>query len=233
MADLFFDAAGWVGKTAKAAPKGAPAKVDPLVTVGTKKIRKSQYKALQDFARDNKVALSVVLAKADIPQVRNAKFEGHVIGLNLTGNKSIVKLDALAKLPNLDKLILHNTGVTDIGPLKNCKNLGEISLSGTGVKDLSSLRTLRNLEIVCLVGMKKSNINLSPLAGSKNLIALYISGGTSILSLTPLDGLLKLRWLGVKGTKIGTRGITQADITALNTARATLGAKTSLRPMIQ
>lgn len=79
--------------------------------------------------------------------------------------------------PNLDKLFLNNTKITDLTWTQNFPRIRRLSLEDNEIEDLSML------------------------ALQKNLVELWI-GGTKIKSIEPLNGMNSLNYIGIDGLDI-------------------------------
>ena len=157
-----------VSKPAPGTLGGVTAKTDPIVTVGGKKIKKSQFLVLKQLDRDNpQVSLAKILSGATITST------GNVIGLDLNGVKGIKNIRALAKLTYLKGLFLYNTGITNISSLGKLANLERLSVGGTAITSITPLARLIKLKRLYLWGTKITSVEALG-AGHKNLEILYI-----------------------------------------------------------
>jgi internalin A len=181
-------------KPASGTPGGVTAKADPILTVGTKKIKKSQYKALVKLAKDNGITIQSVL------KVVNSNSRGLVLQLRLEKNPKVKNISAISALPDLQVLKLYSTGVKTINALSKCTKLWELSLGDTKVTDLKPLRGLKNLEVLYL--WKTSVTDITPLRNLPKLRELYLNGNTSITNIkVTLRQIKTLRKLNVLNTK--------------------------------
>ena len=151
--------------------------------------------------------------------------------LDLSGNPDVTYIGYVGTLENLRNLNLNSTGVSDLSALANLKELRVLKLCGVPATDLGPLAGLTFLEtleldpygsaaldISALAGLKNlstltvSTDDLRPLAGLGELTTLYVNGGFS--ELIPLARLKKLEVLHVRGTYgkldiTGLSGLTQ------------------------
>lgn len=73
------------------------------------------------------------------------KYCTDVVAIDL-GHMAVRTCDWAEYMPNLQYLILADTGITDIGPLANCENLVFLELFLTAVRDYSPLLSCTKLE---------------------------------------------------------------------------------------
>lgn len=183
-----------VSRLAPGIPGGVTAKTDPILTVGSKKIKQSQYKALKKLAQDNGITIQTVLKGV----ISNSN--GLVLQLRLEKNLKVKDISAISNLPDLQVLKLYSTGVKTINALSKCTKLRELSLGDTQVMDLKPLRGLKNLAIVYL--WKTRITDITPLGTLPKLRELYLNGNTSITNIyATLKLAKKLDKLNVTGTK--------------------------------
>jgi hypothetical protein len=113
------------------------------------------------------IAAHRILDRLDLDQVSEVS-----IGvLEMTGG-TISDISPLAKLVNLEKLVLSHNRISDISSLAHLTNLKELALSGNSIGDISALVGLKRLEVLDL-------------------------GENSISDIASLSGLINLRILDV------------------------------------
>jgi Leucine-rich repeat (LRR) protein len=81
-------------------------------------------------------------------------------------------LSPLAGLTALEHLNLHFNPITDLSPLENLTNLTYLNLGRN--YDLASIDSIKNLRQLRYLAIKPSGVDLSPLSGLTNLVALKI-----------------------------------------------------------
>jgi Leucine-rich repeat (LRR) protein len=75
-----------------------------------------------------------------------------LLELSLHRAKGILEVDALARHPRLERLVLTGTDLTDVQPLATLPALRELYLKETRVRDLAPLAQARSLEFLNLEG---------------------------------------------------------------------------------
>ena len=130
-----------------------------------------------------------------IVNISALKYFPNLTTLNLA-NHGVSRLDVLRAMPNLGELMLDNNRVRDISPLLACKSLYWLNIGGcdcteadlaplaqmTGLAWLSiaysnnihDVSVLANLTDLKALDMRGVAVDLSPLAGLKNLTSLYL-----------------------------------------------------------
>jgi internalin A len=130
-----------------------------------------------------------------IKNITALKFFPNLTTLNLA-NHGVSRIDVLRVMPNLGELMLDNNRVRDIRPLLACKNLYWLNIGGcecteadlaplaqmTGLAWLSiaysnnihDVSVLANLTDLKALDMRGVSVDLTPLAGLKNLTSLYL-----------------------------------------------------------
>ena len=91
--------------------------------------------------------------------------------VNFSGNRFIVDLDPLRKLPKLRVLIANKSGITDLSPLEAHGQIRYLDISDTEVKDIEPLRKFSNLEV--LVADRTQIDKIDPLYGLSALQKVY------------------------------------------------------------
>ncbi len=134
-----------------------------------------------------RAAIAKVLGKA--PDDPILKSEMATLTRLVMGDTGISDLTGLEEATNLTRLRLPNTSTSDISPLANLTNLEGLALSDNSISDISPLANLTNLTGLGLVGNSISDI--SPLANLTNLIGLGLVGN-SISDISPLANLTNL-----------------------------------------
>ena len=111
---------------------------------------------------------------------------------NVNGN-TVLDLQPLSGLTNLNRLNLSDNNISDISALSELKNLTTLlGLSGNNITDISALSVLKNL---IYLELRDNNItDISALSALQNLTHLKISGNniTDISELTNIRNLLLL-----------------------------------------
>lgn len=112
---------------------------------------------------------------------------------------NITNLTGLAAATNLDRLALHDNGISDLSPLKDLIKLQVLNLDGNIISDLSPLKGLINLTSLNL--SHNAITDFSPLAGLIRLESIHFTENP-IADLMPLTKLISLRRLHTWGTPI-------------------------------
>lgn len=120
-----------------------------------------------------------------------------VLAVDVSGG--VKTLGGLECLPNLQRLRLRSTRVTDLTPLAALRSMEYLELFDTPVADLTPIKGLTQLESLRLTGTKVKN--LGPLAGLQQLKELSLDS-TAVTDLTPILGLPQLRRLHLERTSI-------------------------------
>jgi hypothetical protein len=113
---------------------------------------------------------------------------------HLSEDFSDADLRKVAGMPDLLRLVLSGTQVSDLAPLSSLTALEELFLRGTRVSELSPLSGLTALEWLALERTPVSD--LAPLSSLSGLEWLTLRG-TQVSDLGPLSGLPRLRWIGL------------------------------------
>ena len=111
--------------------------------------------------------------------------------LDISGNE-ISDLSPLAGLTNLRHIKISHNNISDLSPLAKLPNLNRFDSWGNPLSDLSPLV---RLEVIDICG---GELDVSTLAGAKNLKELYLLGG-GVSDVSPLAKLTKLTRLRVAG----------------------------------
>ena len=114
------------------------------------------------------------------------------LDLRMTAVKNV---KPLARLKNLEILILDSTHIENIKPLENLVNLREFDFSFTKVSDLKPIRKLTNLETLKLNFAKIRS--LDAIGDLSNLQSLSIAAST-VSNLKPIKKLNNLRELDLR-----------------------------------
>jgi hypothetical protein len=157
---------------------------------------------------------------------RNAK--GAVIGVNLRGSWiADADMDALASLPELERLDLSLTRVTDVGllKLKNLQNVRELNLFYAELitdEGLAAMKTWPRIERINLRGTKVTDNTLALLAGKASVVELDIGFAevtdSGLQYLARLPNLKRVAFGGNKMTDVGMQvlrslpGLTHLDV---------------------
>ncbi len=128
-------------------------------------------------------------------------------------NTGVSELGPLAGLTGLQTLWLSNTGVSELGPLAGLTGLQMLSLDNTGVSELGPLAGLTGLQMLSLSNTGVSE--LGPLAGLTGLQTLSLHN-TGVSELGPLAGLTGLQTLYLHNTGVSELG-PLAGLTGLQT----------------
>ena len=119
--------------------------------------------------------------------------------IDISGNKSIVSLAPLTKLPSLEFLDASSTGISGIEPLAESVNLRELDISDTPVTALSSLSALTTLQVLDISGTGITD--LLPIATLRNLQQLSLNK-CPVTSVKPLLSLKRLELLHASGVPV-------------------------------
>jgi hypothetical protein len=125
-------------------------------------------------------------------------------------------LDQLPGLPNVERLDLRNTNITDAGlvNLQPLKRLAELrlpeSITDAGLENLKDLQFIQELY---LDNTQISGEGLASLKNSHQLRVLVLSG-TSVddAGLGHLAGLHQLEWLNLSSTQVSDRGLARLQL---------------------
>ena len=150
--------------------------------------------------------------------------EKRALHLNLSGCVNLSDLKPVAKLLNLQKLILSEcSNIKTLRPLASCKKLQSLSIAGCRkISDLAPLVKMKELQNLDIQGCTQiANISplaklkelrylslnaykhdyLWPLAEARNLEDLVLNGAAGDIDLSPLSTLHNLRALHLHGFK--------------------------------
>jgi internalin A len=120
-------------------------------------------------------------------------------------------------IPNLDRLFLDRTAITDLSPLQGMTGLKRLFLSRTAITDLSPLLSITELQELFL--SRTAITDFSPLQGMNGLRGLQLDH-TAITDLLPLRGMTGLQTLSLDRTAITDlsplRGMTGLQTLSLN-----------------
>ncbi|MCY1055632.1 leucine-rich repeat domain-containing protein [Nannocystis sp. SCPEA4] len=122
-----------------------------------------------------------------------------VVGVTLHDDLRATDLSFLARLPNVRRLLLFRTQVSELGALAKLPQLEELNLAGCPVADLSPLVSCRRLRHLTLSHTRVHD--LRPLAALDGLQSLDLEG-TSVRDLEPLGAHRGLRELFLDGTEV-------------------------------
>ncbi len=119
----------------------------------TKRIKQENMALLEDWNKFSD-AWKSILSKAgkfgNKPSANDLRKLSKVKILNINGNKDIKNLDPINMFPNLSKLKMENTEISDLEPLKNLGKLKELFCSNSKVsKDV--VRSFRKTNPKCFV----------------------------------------------------------------------------------
>ncbi|MDE0688029.1 MAG: leucine-rich repeat domain-containing protein [Candidatus Poribacteria bacterium] len=148
-----------------------------------------------------------------ISDLTGLEFATNLEWLKIQGNQ-ISDLSPIAGLTKLDLLDISGNEIRDLSPLTGLKNLRHVKISHNNISDLSPLAQLPTLnrfdswgnplsdlsplvelEVIDICG---GELDISTLAGAKNLKELYLLGG-GVSDVSPLAKLTKLTRLGIAG----------------------------------
>ena len=142
---------------------------------------------------------------------------GRVVSLDFSStNATNPWLKNLSGLPNVERLNLRNTEVSDSG-MKYVAGLGRLaqlrlpeSITNAG---LEQLKDLRFLEELYLDNAAVTGSGLEVLKDSKHLRVLVLSN-TAVADdgLTHLAGMSQLEWLNLSGTQVTDRGLARLQL---------------------
>lgn len=122
--------------------------------------------------------------------------------LDLTGCRfAATELEVLSKLPNLQKLVLSNCGLSTIANLQEATSLTYLDLSNNTIRNLEPLQKMEHLQELYL--KLNAVTSLDSLIALYNLEKLDISFN-SVSSLAPLAQCSKLTWLDASNNTISS-----------------------------
>ena len=98
--------------------------------------------------------------------------------LDIGHNSDLTDGSFFANFPDLEVLIISQTGITDISSLANCPHLEYLEIQHTGVSDISALRDAKELRHLNIGDSRVSDI--SPLFGLTEMERLYICAGSLV-----------------------------------------------------
>lgn len=141
-----------------------------------------------------------------------------VVGLEAIdcSGKTIISLEPLQRLRNLQRLDAHNTRITRLGRISGLRNLVELNISGTSVTSLEPLEHLTRLWSLHCAGCPLTSLN-----GLQQLVELghLDVTGTAVTSLAPIAYLPQLKNVIACDTqlrdKVSTAGLEAAGVTVL------------------
>lgn len=122
-----------------------------------------------------------------------------VVSVTLHDDRRAASLDFLARLPNVRRLLLFRTQVSDLRVVSQLQQLEELNLAGCPVEDLSPLATCRALRDLTLSHTRVRD--LGPLAELDALQSLDLAG-TCVRDLGPLRSHRGLRELFLDHSEI-------------------------------
>lgn len=128
----------------------------------------------------------------DSVEFRHIKNISAIEKLDLSNNKYIRDIEALAQLKNLRLLDLSGTEVSDISPIRNLTELVDLNLSGTDVQDLTPLRYSIKLQSLSINNTPVQDIFiLERMASLKtfNAAKTGVSDFSAVANLTTLEKL--------------------------------------------
>jgi hypothetical protein len=157
---------------------------------------------------------------------------GHVAWVSLTSRARDADLVQVGRLGYLERLDLHNSGVTGAGlaQLKNLSRLHTLALVRTkiGDSDMVQLKSLSGLRVLSLEGTNVGDQGLSELMQLTELEDLDLaSTSTSDAGLAHLRNLTKLQVLNLTRTSIRDAGLVHlaglANLRELTLSRTSVG----------
>ena len=140
----------------------------------------------------------------------------HLRYLDLSECSISADMKVIATLPELETLLLRNSGISSLNFLKNAPALKTLDLSSNAVGNLSALSSSTGLEVLYLRDNAVSN--LKPLADLTELSILDLADNV-IRDLSPLASCTKLTVLDVSGNKLSSVASVQ-NLTGLTTFHA-------------
>lgn len=132
------------------------------------------------FAAGNRIESANAIAKV-----------GSISQLILNDNPGIQSLKALSDLTQLVLLHLESCDLTSLQELGDLKHIKSLSLSQNPIDSISPLSGLTSLTHLALQGTKVSD--LTPVTTLRSLEEIYLANIPSIVNLTGLENLPKLR----------------------------------------
>ncbi|WP_052559370.1 hypothetical protein [Enhygromyxa salina] len=117
------------------------------------------------------------------------EFCGHAVAPDATrvecNDRSLVSVEPLAALLNLETVILDHTHITDLEPIVACKRISKLSIRDTQVVDVSALHALPKLETLNASG---APIDIATVAALTQVAYLELSpSGDNLDALAGLD----------------------------------------------
>ena len=131
------------------------------------------------------------------------RFLPNICRLDVSGTQ-VSDIHALVELESLEMLYLRDNQVSDISVLAGLNKLESLDLSGTHVSDISALTELKKLSDLDLSGTQVNDI--STLAGLKSLSGLDLSG-TQVSNISTLAGLKNLTYLNISNTQVSAEEV--------------------------
>ena len=122
-----------------------------------------------------------------------------IAGQGRVNRNTVSDVTPLARLTELEWLILIDTAVADVSPLTTLTRLRELSLAGTAISDVTPLARLTELEWLSLTDTAVADV--SPLTTLTRLEELWLTN-TAVADMSPLTTLTRLRGLSLEGTAI-------------------------------
>ncbi|WP_185152707.1 leucine-rich repeat domain-containing protein [Fulvivirga aurantia] len=119
--------------------------------------------------------------------------------LDISDNKYVISIDALANLTDLKSLSLSNTSIKDVAPLRNLTDLEHLDLSRTDIEDISMIKYCRALKSIDLSHTQVRDIEV--LSNMHRLENLNLSH-TEVDDLTPISELKNLQRLKLRQTRV-------------------------------
>ncbi|MBN2581613.1 MAG: leucine-rich repeat domain-containing protein [Planctomycetes bacterium] len=132
----------------------------------------------------------------------------------------------LSAIPNLNLLMLKDTGLTDISPLVNLSNITDLGLGDDEIQDYSILASMANLESLYLQGdsLPDLAVLVSLLVDLPDFTGLYLESA-GLTDISPLANLTSLASLGLNQNRISDltplTGLTNLSLLYLEANRIT------------
>ena len=113
----------------------------------------------------------------------------------------IDSLTPVARLFQLEELVIQDTTISDLTPLAGLRNLKRLEIRGSNIKDLTPLANLTNLETLVIANSQVED--LTPLRNLTRLKRLFLYNN-AIQDIQPLAGLHEMVILNLSNNKIAS-----------------------------
>lgn len=181
----------------QAVPNETNAKLN-LPVIVLEEVAKKLKKAPDQVTEEDLLQITdLFFQNVDLPDISFLSYFPNLQKLLIIGT-GVTDITPVAKLSHLEDLTMNLNQITDISPVEKLSNLKKLSLSGNRISDLSPIADLTKLTELRLEDNQISN--LSPLENLKNLQILWIDDNkiTDVTSLSGLTNLTEL-WIYANG----------------------------------